>query len=296
MKNTTLILLCVLLNTVFCDNATNLRKVDSTITSVPTSYIDDVITCTSVETPSTAQCSAVNNQLTTTGTFQNQCCYLEYILDMERLYLLAFGKDYKTILDDYETTLDLKVCSNLVKDEVTKDTSLYSLAVITTKKEVNYNCGNEDVTFKASEFKPTTTAGKMGKEAADCYINVEKDTCLSTSENFETEVQCCWFSLIIDGEEGDEDDFKVSSCIGVQKISLEYFSDVETQMQKIKSQAGIEGLNYAFTCADKKGKKVTGTYDYKVGGGSLDIQTNEQSYSNFIGLTTFSILLIALLI
>ena len=294
MKNITSLLLVTLLTTIFCEATVNLRNLDSTTdSSLTTNYYNDLQACLSqISEASSATCPAVNSQLISTGTLENQCCYLEYSLDMNRIYHLIFGKDYQNYLTG--TSINTKTCLNLLKNEAARNTSLYTAALSSTKKEVIYNCGNGDLTFKASDYKPTTTEGKIGKEIADCSINVEKDTCFSGAENFETGVQCCWFSLIVDGE--DENDYTLSSCIGVQKVSLEYFSDVETEMTKLKTRAQKVGVNYAFTCADKNGKKVIGKYEYKTGGSNLDIQTNEQSYSNFIGFTVFSILLIALLV
>ena len=294
MKNTISVLLFVLLTTIFCSNADNLRKLDSAASSISPSpsYINDCMTCTSVENASPSSCSAMNSQLTTTGALENQCCYFEYTLDYKYMLILALGKDYAESTE--ESYQDFKVCVNVLKDQVKTDTDLYSISTITKTKEIKYNCGNKDVIFKASEYKPTTTEGKIGKEAADCKVIIEKDKCLSASKNYETDVQCCWFSLIND--EANEDDSTVSTCFGVQQVSKEYFYNVESQMTKIKNYAQQYGENYTFTCSDKNGKKVTGTYNYKVDGGNLKIETNEQSYSNFIGLTTFSILLITLLL
>ena len=294
MKSTISLLMFILLTTIFCDTTKNLRNLDATTDAV--NYSKDLQACTVAtlyQKASPSVCTSVNSKLIATGTLENQCCYVEYTQDWGRVYRLIYGEEYGNYSTGYEP-LYTKMCININTDETARNGMLYGYALLTTTKQVNYDCENGISTFKASDYKPTTTQGKILKEVADCSVNLEKDKCFSGSENFETDVQCCWFSLIVDGE--DDGDYTLSSCIGLQKVSIEYFSGVESEMTILKNQAGQVGVKYAFTCTDKNGKKVIGKYEYKTGGGSLDIEKNEQSSSNFIGLTTFSILLIALLL
>ena len=75
---------------------------------------------------------------------------------------------------------------------------------------------------------------------------------------------------------------------GVEKVGLEYFSGVEAEMLKLKTISKDNDVtNYKFTCTDKNGKSANGTYEYKLGGGSVDIESNEQDYSKLICLNIY---------
>ena len=289
MRAAPLLILFFFLTTIVCDTSINLNNLGSTLDAI--NYSTDLLSCVSKINPeSSSVCTSVETR--STGVLSNQCCYIEYTLDMSRIYKLIFGNDWDS--SDGDNELETKMCFNLYEQESSKNTELYTLALSSTDKEVLYNCGSDSVTFKTSDYNPKTEAEKIGKEIADCTVNTEKNKCLRNAEDFETNVQCCWFSMIVDGE--DDDDYTLSSCIGVQDVALEYFNNVETEMTKIKNKANKFGVDYKFTCTNKKGKSATGTYKYKLGSGSLNIESNEQNYSNLIGLKIFSILLIGLLI
>ena len=261
MKTTTSLLLFAILPTIFCEFSPNLRNLESI--SDTTQYLKDQNTCTAQTSQASSEtCTSVTTGAT--GTLSNKCCYLEYTQDMARAYKLIYGDDWENKIQGSSKELDTKICLNVYDDDAKKKTELYSVALTSTKKEVNYNCKENSGTFKTSDFNPKNQAEKIGKEIADCSINTEKSKCLSNAKDFDTSAQCCWFSLNINGK--DKDDYTLSSCIGVEKVGLEYFSGVEAEMLKLKTISKDNDVtNYKFTCTDKNGKSANGTYEYKLG-------------------------------
>ena len=290
MNTSNLLLSFFFLSTIFCHTSTGLRNLD--IYSDASKYMENYYTCTRQSSASSSQCPSVNSQLISTGVYANVCCYINYYLDLSTVYRLVYGQKYKEYLPTV-TIQEIEACTSVLT--TAKNTGLYTFALLTTNKQINYNCGDGYKTLKASEYNPTSETDKLGKEIADCTLNIEKNDCLSNAEDFSTGVQCCWFSLNINGV--DISEYLPSKCIGVTKVTLENFNGVEAGMTEVKRISGNSDVtSYKFNCRNKNGKSATGTYEYKVTGGSINFESNEQDYSNLIGLKILSLVLIGLLI
>ena len=250
-------------------------------------YLEDFQACCDGGDSSPNTCKAKNSILTAGGDWKNQCCYLSYIFDRTLNYQLTFPDNWEEyVKNDNNLYTNYVYCYNILIKTELKNYLLYQLAVHSKNGEVKYDCGDGTISFKASEYNPTDENELSLKEMVDCSLSYKKNDCIEKSKQLKTSTQCCWFTSTIENEEYEDDASSISSCNGLQGFSKEDFKDVQSAM----SNLGAPSIKYDFICADKNGKKVTGTYDGTSSTNAVNIETNEQSYSNYLRIGFFGII------
>ena len=255
-------------------------------------YGNDVIACNSYGEDLTAEKCKENedDSLPAQGDWANNCCFLNYTMDRTYSLKLLYPDNWEEMIKlTGSVYTDYEQCFNVIKEgSPLKNFFLYNNAVNAKNGEIKYDCGDGEITFKASEYNPTNLNEISLKEIIDCRFNYNQSDCTGKTKQFQSSTQCCWFTTTVVNVDDENDNTTINMCYGLQGFSREDFSLVQSTLVGMGASKNI-----GFNCADKNGKKVNGTYDLNYY--SVNIDVNEQ-YSSYlrIGFLWVIYLLIAL--
>ena len=224
---------------------------------------------------STDTCTSINPLLESTGNYKGQCCRVtanwDPLIPMKTAYhenwkktaCQLYGVD-ESISDDELKKLvyankPKNQCQHLLDYGLTRTTFLYSTALLTEDKKVQYNCGDGEHTFYLSDFVPKNELEALSKDILDCGNSNEnyiEKNCNKQGNKLMSDIGlCCWSETTYLGEQMNT--LSTKSCTG---YNSETFRETLNGIRNNFMNSGLK-MSFKYRCTNKRGETINASFD-----------------------------------
>ena len=217
--------------------------------------------------------SEINPPLNSQGKYKGDCCRITANWDNLINFKAGYHEDWKnkvcqlygvdpSISDDELREI---VNSNQIKDKCqilldsNKKTTLYSSALLTVDKKIQYNCGSGEETFYAKDFIPKDETEALAKDIMDCNNGSEnyiEKNCNKQGNKLSTkDALCCWCETTYLSEL-----YSAANSQACTGRNINKFKETLTALKNAYASSNLQ-LKYECRCTNREGEVIKGSFD-----------------------------------